>query len=49
MGIKRFKGQRHHDVYCCLIDVKKDGSGGTGGYVCLFPDVLLEKTKKKAL
>ena len=32
-----------------LIDAKKDGSGGTGGYVRLFPDVLLEKIKKKVL
>ena len=29
--------------------MKKDGGDGTHGYVRLFPDDLLEKTKKKAL
>ena len=31
------------------LDVKKDGGGRTHGYVHLFPDDLLEKTKKKEL
>ena len=31
-----------------LIRSEKDGSDGTRGHVCLFPDDLLENTKKKA-
>ena len=31
-----------------LIRCEKDGNDGTRGHVRLFPDDLLEKTKKKA-